>query len=88
MILDLPEVLEGCTITGSSEYVLKMATEDHHAYNNLRSQKLFAIPHGPTFDSSALRFCARAAVSDDIRTGLPVEFQGMTSGIVQWRARQ
>lgn len=43
MILELPEVLEACTGTGSREYVLKMATEDLHAYNNLQIQKLLTI---------------------------------------------
>jgi Lrp/AsnC family transcriptional regulator, leucine-responsive regulatory protein len=50
-ILELPEVLEAYTVTGTSEYILKIATEDLHAYNNLQRQKLLMIPHVLTIDS-------------------------------------
>lgn len=50
-VLELPEILEAYTVTGSSEYVLKIATEDLHAYNNLQRQKLLTIPHVLTIDS-------------------------------------
>jgi len=48
---DIPEVLEAYMITGSSEYILKIATEDLHAYSDLQRQKLLTIPHVLTVDS-------------------------------------
>lgn len=50
-ILEIPEVLEAYAVTGSSEYLLKIATEDLHAYSNLQRQKLLTIPHVVTLDS-------------------------------------
>lgn len=51
-VLDLTEVLEAYAVTGSNEYLLKIATEDLHAYSDFQRKKLLTIPHVVTVDSA------------------------------------
>lgn len=50
-ILDMPEVLEAYMITGTMEYMLKIAAEDLTSYSAFQRSKLLSIPHVVTADS-------------------------------------
>lgn len=65
-ILDMPEVLEAYMITGSMEYLLKIAAEDLTSYSAFQRSKLLVIPHVITADSMfILRQVKRRSIAVD-----------------------
>lgn len=50
-VREMPEVLDAYMVTGSSEYLLKIAARDLPSYNDFQRQKILSMPYVTQLDS-------------------------------------